>query len=264
MSKNKVTVYVGGRRLMLVSSDDEKYIKNIAQKVNERIDAVAKAYPQLDARGCAIMTALDYADDEKKALGKKAELVDQANKVLRKADKQSKQIIELKKQNSELDKKYDELLEKFEDLRKKNSNLTAQYNELKKFLDKQINISAKNKKDSEKEFDDLNEEVSGKSQGNSNNTEKTAEKTAEKTSEKNEDNKNNKKPVAYGNKENGNKKNPQNKSQNKSQYVFGKNSSNNFNKKVNEDIIKPETAADVMKKGYIPLRQYSLFDEDNK
>lgn len=256
MNKNKVTVYVGGRRLMLVSSENEEYIKEIAQKVNDRIDTVAKAYPQLDARGCAIMTALDYADDERKALGKKAELVEQANKVLRQADKQSKQIIELKNQNAELDKKYDELLEKFEDLRKKNSNLTAQYNELKKFLDKQISISAQNKREAEKKAEASKSENSVKERENS--------KTTEKNPEKAENKGYNKKPIAFGNKENNKKENAENNSQNKNQFVFGKNNVNKPDKNIKDNIIKPETAADVIKKGYVPLRQYSLFDDENK
>lgn len=214
MNKNKVTVYVGGRRLVLISSESEEYVNDIAKKVNERIDVISKAFPQLDARGCAVMAALDYADDEKRALGKKAELVEQANKVLKQADKQSKQIIELKNQNAQLDKKYDELLEKFEDLKKKNSNLTAQYNELKKFLDKQISINSQSKKETVKE--------------------------------------NSKQPVVSGNKESSQKKN---------EFVFGKNNTNN---KVTEDIAKPQTAADIMGKGYVPLRQYSLFDDENK
>lgn len=226
MNKNKVTVYVGGRRLVLISSENEEYIKDTARKVNERIDAVSKAYPQLDARGCAVLTALDYADDEKRALGKKAELVAQANKVLRQADKQSKQIIELKKQNSELDKKYDELMEKFEDLKKKNSNLTTQYNELKKFLDKQISMASQNKKEAEKE-------------------------TVKK---------NNKKPVIHGSKETAQKESAH-KYNNQTELVLGK---NDTDKKVSEDIIKPETAADAVSKGYIPMRQYSLFDDENK
>lgn len=248
MNKNRVTVYVGGRRLVLISSESEDYIKNIAISVNERIDMVSKAYPQLDARGCAVMTALDYADDEKKALGKKAELVEQANKVLRQADKQSKQIIELKKQNDELDKKYDELSEKYEDLKKKNSNLITQYNELKKFLDKQISIVSQNKKEAEKE----------------------------KVKE------NNKKPIAHGSKESAQKENAKKEStpkeskaekdsqqintnsKNKNQVVLGKDNTKKPDKKVNEDIVKPETAADIMGKGYVPLRQYSLFDDENK
>ena len=305
MNKNKVTVYVGGRRLILVSSENEEYIKNIAKTVNERIEAVAKAYPQLDARGCAIMAALDYADDEKKALGKKAELVEQANKVLKQADKQSKQIIELKNKNSELDKKYDELLEKFEDLKKKNSNLTAQYNELKKFLDNQINKISQSKKEAGKTNGNLKADVSKKEQENSTNeNNKNSEKELTKDSEKE-----NKKPIAFGikntdkgnenlkgenvpktnsqnnnfqknnftkentqvnkeNKENKEKNNPKNNSQNnpqnKNQYVFGKKNTNKPDDPLNEDIIKPETAADIMRKGYIPIRQYSLFDDEDK
>lgn len=141
MDKNKVTVYVGGRRLVLVSSDSEENVQKIAQRVNERFDAVTRAYPQLDARGCAVLTALDFADDEQKALGKKAELIHQADRILKQADKHSKQIIELKKQKTELEKQYDALMEQFEDLKRKNSNLTTQYNELKKFLDKQVAVA---------------------------------------------------------------------------------------------------------------------------
>lgn len=142
MNKNRVTVYVGGRRLVLVSSDSEENVQKIAQRVNERFDAVTRAYPQLDARGCAVLTALDFADDEQKALGKKAELIHQADRILKQADKHSKQIIELKKQKTELEKQYDALMEQFEDLKKKNSNLTTQYNELKKFLDKQAAVAS--------------------------------------------------------------------------------------------------------------------------
>lgn len=258
MNKNKVTVYVGGRRLMLVSSENEEYIKDIAQKVNDRIDAVAKAYPQLDARGCAVMTALDYADDERKALCKKAELVEQANKVLRQADKQSKQIIELKNQNTELDKKYDELLERYEDLKKKNSNLTAQYKELKKFLDKQISISAQNKKETEKKPEFSN------SQNSSEVKEQQSTKAFERNSENVQNNGNVKKPIAFGNKEDNKTENVKNNSQNKNQFIFGKNNANKSDKNLDKNIIKPETAADVMQKGYVPMRQYSLFDDENK
>lgn len=151
MNKNKVTVYVGGRRLVLVSSDSEENVQKIAQRVNERFDAVTRSYPQLDARGCAVLTALDFADDEQKALGKKAELIHQADKILKQADKHSKQIIELKKQKVELEKQYDALMEQYEDLKKKNSNLTTQYNELKKFLDKQAAVASSLKNTEKKE-----------------------------------------------------------------------------------------------------------------
>ncbi len=141
MAENKVTVYVGGRRFNLVSSESEEYVKKIAKNVNDRLGVIAKTYSQLDARGCAVMAALDFADDEQRALGKKAELVHQANKILHQADKHSKQIIELKKQNSALEQEKDELNAQIEELKKANSNLTRQYNELKKFLDRQINES---------------------------------------------------------------------------------------------------------------------------
>ena len=243
MKNNKVAVYVGGRRFILVSSESEEYVKNIAKRVNEKIGLVTKNYTQLDARGCAIMAALDFADDEQKALGKKAELVHQADKILKQADKQSKQIIELKKQNAELDKKYDELLEQFQDLKKKNSNLTAQYNELKKFLDKQVGLSnpAENaqKNSAEKIEDGKNQKAQAAEK----------QKSAEKSSKPARSDNNRKKPAP---KISGSKKSAEKTAPQQSEG------------KIDESIIKPESAADIMRKGYMPLRQYSLFDDENK
>ena len=243
MKNNKVAVYVGGRRFILVSSESEEYVKNIAKRVNEKIGLVTKNYTQLDARGCAIMAALDFADDEQKALGKKAELVHQADKILKQADKQSKQIIELKKQNAELDKKYDELLEQFQDLKKKNSNLTAQYNELKKFLDKQVGLSnpAENaqKNSAEKIEDGKNQKAQAAEK------QKSAEKSSK--SAKSDDNRKKPAPKISGSKKSAEKTAPQ-----------------QSEGKIDESIIKPESAADIMRKGYMPLRQYSLFDDENK
>lgn len=248
MKNNKVAVYVGGRRFILVSSESEEYVKNIAKRVNEKIGLVTKNYTQLDARGCAIMAALDFADDEQKALGKKAELVHQADKILKQADKQSKQIIELKKQNAELDKKYDELLEQFQDLKKKNSNLTAQYNELKKFLDKQVGLSS-SAENAQKNSAEKNSAEKIEDGNNQNAQAAEKQKSAEKSSKPARSDNNRKKPAP---KISGSKKSAEKTAPQQSEG------------KIDESIIKPESAADIMRKGYMPLRQYSLFDDENK
>lgn len=196
---NKIAVHVGGRRLVLVSHDNEEYVKKIAEKVNTRIQTISKAYSQLDARGCAVMAALDFADDEEKAIGKKGDVSHQADKILRQADKQSKQIINLKREKTSLQNDYDNLEEKYKDLQHKTANLTSQYNELKKFLEKQIgNSSDKNVKAVEKA-------VSGKTM-------------SVKTAMEN-------------------------------------------NQKI-DDIINKNNDDENIGKGYIPLRQYSLFDDE--
>ncbi len=274
MAKNRVTVYVGGRRLNLVSSESEEYMKNVAKNVNERINLISKSYTQLDARGCAVMAALDFADDEQKALGKKAELVHEANKVLRQADKHSKQIIELKKQNSALDSRCDELKEQVEELKKANANLTAQYNELKKFLDKQVNGVHKNREKEqvikETEADktkadnraeplktNLLNNAENKNAENKNqpqNHEKASERSDKKAegshtkpneASKGETSENGKKSVIQG-------KKPQQESQPVKTAV-----ERNGKEDKSDEKTKSES-------GYIPMRQYSLFDDDNK
>lgn len=255
MKNNKVTVYVGGRRFVLVSPESEEYMKNVAKRVNEKITSIAKNFSQLDARGCAIMAALDLADDEQKALGKKAELVHQADKVLKQADRQSKQIIEMKKQYSELDKKYDELLEQFEDLKKKNSNLTAQYNELKKFLDKQVSFSKKSSSENSSKSDENKKSEEKKDSSSQNNS--SGEKQENKSNSEKSPQGNGKKQIKHGGKlETGSRKES---SQAPSIKVTPQNDS-----KINQDIIKPESTAEALRKGYMPLRQYSLFDDENK
>ncbi len=269
MAKNRVTVYVGGRRLNLVSSESEEYMKNVAKNVNERINLISKSYTQLDARGCAVMAALDFADDEQKALGKKAELVHEANKVLRQADKHSKQIIELKKQNSALDSRCDELKEQVEELKKANANLTAQYNELKKFLDKQVNGVHKNRENEqvikETEADKTravnraeplktnllnNAENKNQPQNHEKASERSDKKAEDSHTKPNEASKaeasaNGKTSVIQG-------KKPQQKSQPVKTEV-----ERNGKEDKSDEKAKSES-------GYIPMRQYSLFDDDNK
>lgn len=342
MKNNKVTVYVGGRRFVLVSSESEKYVKGVAGRVNERLADITKNYGQLDAWGCAVMAALDFADDEQKALGKKAELVFQADKVLKQADKLSKQIVDVKKQNAEIQSEYDDLLEQYEDLKKKNSNLTMQYNELKKFLDKQVGLNKttgnlpskkaetnskadstaenlqRNQQDSNKSDIDKNstEDISkGKQQVNgkteiTHGTKPVVNENVEKSPQQNsssQDNKVSQKNIATQSNiasqekakvdetkkvegtqksttnnvknttqnQNKVKKQQQNKAQTSNQALKNsksqdkenllvKNKFDNNEKQEKDDIIKPQSAADVMHKGYVPLRQYSLFDDENK
>ncbi|MGN0453766.1 MAG: cell division protein ZapA [Ruminococcus sp.] len=274
MAKNRVTVYVGGRRLNLVSSESEEYMKNVAKNVNERINLISKSYTQLDARGCAVMAALDFADDEQKALGKKAELVHEANKVLRQADKHSKQIIELKKQNSALDSRCDELKEQVEELKKANANLTAQYNELKKFLDKQVNGVHKNREKEQviKETEAEKTKADNRAEplktnllnnsGNKNAENEIQPQNHEKASERSD-------KKAEGSHTKPNEASKAEASANGKTSVIQGKKPKQESQPVKTEVERngKEDKSDEKAKsesGYIPMRQYSLFDDDNK
>lgn len=221
---NKITVYVGGRRFTLVSADKEEYVRKIAENVDKRIEHIAKVYPQLDMRGCAVLAALDFADDEQKALGRKGDITNQADKVLRQADKQSKQISRLKKQSEQMLEENTRLEEAQKQLREKYSELSDRYNELKKFLDKQVNLSK-------------------------NQTPKTTASHAQsKQEEKNRPDEKRQTPKAQ----------EKNSSQSDPSLRTKKMGP------LSEELLKPETAADIAHKGYTPMRQYSLFDDDER
>lgn len=221
---NKITVYVGGRKFTLVSADKEDYIKKIAESVNKRIEYIAKAYPQLDMRGCAVLAALDFADEEQKALGRKGDLASQADKVLRQADKQSKQIARLKEQNQQMLEENARLKEAQEQLRQKYSELSDRYGELKKFLDKQVNLAA----DSSSETAQTRNTPEQRGKNPPDKKERT-QQVQKKEPEKTEPSLQSPKTELFS-----------------------------------DELLKPETAADIAHRGYTPMRQYSLFDDDEK
>lgn len=66
MDKNKVTVFVVGQKLNLVTADSEKYVTDIASKVETRINSLL-SQSSMSKEKCAIMAALDFCDDEAKA-----------------------------------------------------------------------------------------------------------------------------------------------------------------------------------------------------
>lgn len=66
MDKNKVTVFVAGQKLTLLSEESEKYVNDIASKVDTVINSLFTS-TNMSKERCAIMAALDFCDDETKA-----------------------------------------------------------------------------------------------------------------------------------------------------------------------------------------------------
>ena len=66
MEKKKITVFVAGQKLTLLTTESEKYVSDIANKVETTINSLF-ASSNLSKEKCAVMAALDFCDDEAKA-----------------------------------------------------------------------------------------------------------------------------------------------------------------------------------------------------
>ncbi|MGN1130802.1 MAG: cell division protein ZapA, partial [Ruminococcus sp.] len=93
---NKHTVFVAGKRFILLSEDSEEYVQNLASEVSRTINEISEANPKLESRSCAILCALDYADDKNKETQRIKSINDKAKAVIENADKHAKEIKDLK------------------------------------------------------------------------------------------------------------------------------------------------------------------------
>ncbi len=66
MEKKNVAIYVAGQRFSITTGDTEEYVNGIGQKVDVMIKGIAKDNPRLNRDSCAILTALNFCDDETK------------------------------------------------------------------------------------------------------------------------------------------------------------------------------------------------------
>lgn len=93
---NKHAVFVAGKRFILLSDDKTEYVENLAKEVGDTIARISLENPTLDRRSAAILCALDYADDKNKEILRNQSLSDKAKPLIAQADRQSKQLRELK------------------------------------------------------------------------------------------------------------------------------------------------------------------------
>ena len=63
MENKRIVVSVAGQNFAIVSELDEQYIKDIAENVDNHINSMVES-SSMSREKCAIMTALDFADDE--------------------------------------------------------------------------------------------------------------------------------------------------------------------------------------------------------
>ena len=96
MSKSRVSVVIDGRSYVLVTEDDEAYVKGVAKEVSEHLLRAARSSLALDERDCAILVALDFCDDCKKQQQRNRELVKKADVILRSNNELSHKVADYK------------------------------------------------------------------------------------------------------------------------------------------------------------------------
>lgn len=64
---NKIRITVGGIDYIIASEDEETYVRKIGDELNMKLDTLARNNPYLSTAMVAILAALEYCDNAKKA-----------------------------------------------------------------------------------------------------------------------------------------------------------------------------------------------------
>ncbi len=67
MERNKVKLNIGGAEYSILTEDDVKYVSELGKEVDRVLAKIMKENPRLSTTQAAVLMALDYADEFKKA-----------------------------------------------------------------------------------------------------------------------------------------------------------------------------------------------------
>ena len=95
MEKNKISVFVAGQKLTLITSDSERYVRDIASRVDTAINSMFTA-STMSREKCAVMAALDFCDDEAKSRAALNEVKEQIKDYIRDSQALRDEIDKLK------------------------------------------------------------------------------------------------------------------------------------------------------------------------
>lgn len=135
MEKKRVSVQIEGRNYIVITTDEEEYVRSVADEVIKSIRRASQTGKNLDTRDCAILAALDFCDDRNKAVRRNQDVIDKADVIIR--------------QSAELSHRCKEYKEKLADSINENTNLTKRVMALEDQLRKLAGENEKLKKHSD-------------------------------------------------------------------------------------------------------------------
>ena len=125
MAANKVKLSIGGTDYTIIAEDDVRYVQSLGKELDRALAAIRKANDKLSVTQAAILLALDYADECKKATETADRLREQIKDYLDDASN-AKSKADLARHESET------LRKEIETLKTQNVKMKAELDELKK------------------------------------------------------------------------------------------------------------------------------------
>jgi cell division protein ZapA len=107
--KNRVTLKICGYDFIILSDDDEEYICNIGQKVEDHINRLVNYSGTMSTSMAAIFTALEFCDDAAKADQAADNLRSQIKDYLEDAVRAKSEASELRRHEQNLNRELREL-----------------------------------------------------------------------------------------------------------------------------------------------------------
>lgn len=68
MEKNRVRLLIGGSEFLISTEDEMDYVVSLGAELDERVKKICQDNPRVSLTQAAILVALDYADECKKAV----------------------------------------------------------------------------------------------------------------------------------------------------------------------------------------------------
>lgn len=126
MAANKVKVTIMGADYSILAEDDPRYVQLLGKELDTKMSGIMKVNSRLSVTQAAVLAALDYADESKKATATADRLreqikdyLDDASAAKSKADiarheseKHKKEVESLKAENDRLRKELEAILER--------------------------------------------------------------------------------------------------------------------------------------------------------
>lgn len=125
MAANKVKLSIGGTEYTVIAEDDVRYVQSLGKELDRALAAIMKANDRLSVTQAAILLALDYADECKKATETADRLREQIKDYLDDASN-AKSKADLARHESET------LRKEIETLKTQNVKMKAELDALKK------------------------------------------------------------------------------------------------------------------------------------
>ena len=145
MEKKKISVFVAGQKLTLITTESEKYVSTIASKVDTAINSMFTS-SNMSKEKCAVMAALDFCDDEAKARAALNELKEQIKDYIKDSET-------LRQENDALKSEIEKLKSEKAELLKSKKTLIASSVEIKKTAEKTEEIEIEIDSDEDLSFD---------------------------------------------------------------------------------------------------------------